>query len=339
MKMGLKSIALIGCGAAALKYYVPALIKHQKKFKKIYFVDVHLEQAKSIATLFDVYETANDYREIVDEVDGAIIAVPHQYHYEIAKFFLEHSKHVLCEKPLVEKPNEAEDIIKIAAKNNVHICVNNTRRMFPIFQKIKEIIDSHKDDLVEIIYVEANKFAWESKTNFYVNPQLGPKGVLLDLGSHVLDLVCWWLEGKPVLTNYEDDSFGGPESFSLINASFDKVNIRILLNRLVDIGNLIHIKFKDFSILANMSNWKQIVYVSSNGKEKSKSISTDFKKYSDMVNAIILNFFEVVYGSENPLIGAADVYNSIDWIDECYRNRKRAQFSWNETVESIIDEK
>lgn len=337
--MTLKNIALIGCGAAAEKYYVPALLKNQKKFKKIYFVDINLEQAKNVASSFQSYDVVDDYMGIVNEIDAAIIAVPHHLHYKIAKFLLEHKKSILCEKPLVEKPDEASEIIQLAAKNKKHVCVNNTRRIFPVFQKIKEIIDLNRKDLLEIQYFEANKFAWESVTHFYVDPRVGPKGILLDLGSHALDLICWWLNGLPDLLEYKDDSYGGPESLSILKASYEDVKIDILLNRLLDIGSSIQIKFKDFMVVAELSEWKQIVYVYKNGNTKKKSIPTKFKKYSEMVNAIILNFINVIYGKETPLISASEVYNSLVLIDKSYQSRKRIELSWNENLERMLYEK
>ena len=37
--------------------------------------------------------------------------------------------------------------------------------------------------------------------------------MLLDFGSHVIDVICWWLGAKPDVVQAETDGFGGPEAF------------------------------------------------------------------------------------------------------------------------------
>ena len=39
------------------------------------------------------------YQDIINDVDAVSIVVPTNLHYKIAKFFIEHKKHVLIEKP------------------------------------------------------------------------------------------------------------------------------------------------------------------------------------------------------------------------------------------------
>ncbi|MDR2091198.1 MAG: Gfo/Idh/MocA family oxidoreductase [Clostridiales bacterium] len=51
----------------------------------------------------------NSYREMAEkaEFDAVIVAVPHYFHVEIAKFFIEKGKHVLIEKPIAVTVGEA----------------------------------------------------------------------------------------------------------------------------------------------------------------------------------------------------------------------------------------
>ena len=41
-----------------------------------------------------------------------------------------------------------------------------------------------------------------------------PRGVLLDIGVHVLDVVCWWLGEAPRVLSASMDGYGGPECFA-----------------------------------------------------------------------------------------------------------------------------
>ena len=42
----------------------------------------------------------SDFRKVLGEVEAAVIAVPTNLHYEVARAFLERGLHVLVEKPL-----------------------------------------------------------------------------------------------------------------------------------------------------------------------------------------------------------------------------------------------
>ena len=60
----------------------------------------------------------NDRTQLLsDKVDAVIVATPVPTHYELVKFFLEHGKHVLCEKPLTLKRSEAVELTDLARKN------------------------------------------------------------------------------------------------------------------------------------------------------------------------------------------------------------------------------
>src|SRR5512136_2285613 len=95
-------IAIIGCGAAAKRYYVPALKKYPDVVRGLYLIDKDPDQAKALAREFGGGAVVTDHREVIGKVDGAIIIVPHFYHHAIALDLLKAGTHVLCEKPLAE---------------------------------------------------------------------------------------------------------------------------------------------------------------------------------------------------------------------------------------------
>ena len=63
--------------------------------------------------------------------------------------------------------------------------------------KIRELIQNGALGRLESIrYVEGNEFGWNSETGFSVNPAITSRGVLNDVGPHVMDTICWWLGGR-----------------------------------------------------------------------------------------------------------------------------------------------
>ena len=81
------------------------------------------------------YYTSN-YDDFLNHVDAVYIATPHLTHYEFARLALEASKHVLCEKPLVLKREEAEELYKLAHKNKVVLYEAIKTAYVPAFNRL-----------------------------------------------------------------------------------------------------------------------------------------------------------------------------------------------------------
>lgn len=57
-----------------------------------------------------------------DEIEAVYIASPNAFHYAQSKLFLEHGKHVICEKPITVEPEEFEELFALAlSKKLVYI--------------------------------------------------------------------------------------------------------------------------------------------------------------------------------------------------------------------------
>ena len=326
-------LAIIGCGAATKRYYVPALKRHPKIVQNLYLVDKNMDYAQELSAEFGGGEIFDDYREVIGRVHGALIALPNFLHYPVSMNFLNAGVHVLWEKPLAETTNEVIEMNQAAEKNNVALCVNNTRRMFPTFKEIKKIIAKGKiGKLKSIDYVEGNTFAWPSATGFYVDPAVSSKGVLIDIGPHVMDLICWWLDGKPIVSEFNDDSFGGPESVANIKAEYDNCKISIFLNRLSDLECHYEIKGELGTLKGDVFEWNKFEISKNSGEFIEMRVSCSAKNYPEFVVPVIDNFIKVVAGDEKSLISGTDVQDSIEIIEECYENRTRFKLPWYDNI-------
>jgi nucleoside-diphosphate-sugar epimerase/predicted dehydrogenase len=323
-KMEKINLSLIGCGAAANRYYLPAITNILNQIENIYLIDKDLNQAQQMAKNFKNGIAESDYNRILGKTQGAIVVLPNVLHFPVVMNLMKEKIHVLCEKPLTETGNEVKEMIQTAENENVFLCVNNTRRMFPNVKKIKRMIQGGELGKVKSIrIVEGNTFAWPSNTGFYVNPKASTRGVLQDIGSHILDLVCWWMEGKAENVVYHDDSFGGPESAASVQATMNGAAIDIFLNRLCDLESKYRIVGEKCSIEGTITDWANIKVVSDSGVIKKIRLKCTEKTYPEFVIPIVRNFIEVIQRKEKPLVSGSDVANSIEFIDTCYRNRKR----------------
>lgn len=332
--MRLPRIALIGCGTVAERYYVPAFRRHPEIVRNLYLVDTNRENAKKIREGLGGGRVSEDLSYVLPEVDGAIILLPNSFHHPVAMECLGAGVHVLCEKPLAELPEQAARLVDTAREKNVFLCVNNTRRIFPAFRAIKEIIDAGSlGRLQEIEYCEGSAFGWPSRTGFYVNPKISSKGILLDLGAHVIDTICWWTGGKPELEDYEDDSYGGPESVVKIRARMDGCTICIVLNRLCELNSAYRIRGRKGQISGKVHEWREFRVRYDTGEEYTKRLTSPARNYPGFVMPVVENFIEVIQGRARPLVSGLDVLDSLTFIHDCYRQRKRFDIPWDREVQ------
>ena len=327
------NIALIGCGAAAKRYYVPAIKNNLDKIGNLYLVDRDTMQAEQVRLEMQKGEVIDDYKKIIGKANGAVIVLPNSMHFPVAMELMKSKIHILCEKPLSETGTEVEEMIRTAEQANVSLCVNNTRRMLPNVNKIKELIEKGEIGKIRRIEItEGNTFAWPSATGFYVDPRVSNKGILADLGSHILDLICWWMGGKAEKVEYSDDSFGGPESVASVKATVNGADVYVFLNRLCDLDNKFQIVGEKGAIEGTIIDWTNLKVISASGKTNKYKLKTSAKTYPEFVLPIVDNFVNVLLGKEKPLVSGADVLHSIEFMEECYRHRKRLENPYYDSI-------
>jgi len=326
-------LAIIGCGAVAQRYYAPALEAFPRVRDSVILVDRDRRSGEALRKILGAGELYTDHREVLEKADGAVVLVPHHLHHAVTMDFLDAGLPVLCEKPLAVSLAEARDMVGKAREKGVALCVNNTRRLFPSFRAVHGIIRSGDLGRLErIVYKEGNAFGWPSATGFYVNPALSPKGILLDLGSHVMDTLSWWAGGRPELVECLDDSYGGPESVVRLTARFGECSLEVVLNRLCELSNTYEVVLGKGRLEGRINDWKRLVVRHGSGAVQVKKLPCGVSTYPGFVKPVLENFLRVLEGAEAPLVSGSDVLDSIDLIDECYRGRKRFPSPWDRGV-------
>jgi scyllo-inositol 2-dehydrogenase (NADP+) len=121
------------------------------------------------------------------EIDLVVITTPNHFHYDLAKKALKAGKHVVVEKPFTVTVDEANELIEIAAKNNLVLSVNHNRRWDSDFLTVRKIVESKK--LGEVVDYEAHfdRFKNEVATGWKEDKNNPGSGILYDLGSHLID--------------------------------------------------------------------------------------------------------------------------------------------------------
>lgn len=89
--------------------------------------DNNKDQANQVAQQCNT-QAFYDYHDLLDHVQAVSIAVPTPKHFEVAKTCLERGIHVLVEKPICTRIEDANQLIAIAKRKNVILQVGHLER-------------------------------------------------------------------------------------------------------------------------------------------------------------------------------------------------------------------
>jgi predicted dehydrogenase len=319
------TIAVIGCGAIADASHIPALARHASIRDRLVLVDRDGARAEAAAARHGVTRTSDDYRSVLGEVDGVVISVPHHLHVPISLDCLSRSVHVLCEKPLADTTAEVERLVEAAETAGVTIGVNNKRRLFSSSRIVKELIDAGTvGELKSFEYYQGAKFDWPATTDSYFGAKGSGKGVLFDLGSHVLDLACWWLGGRPELVSYEDDSRGGTEAVARVVFRHGQCRGLVHLSWLTRLRNSYRIVGSRGSIEGELYDERGVTLVQADGRRVEKKGKVKVDTAQEMMDS----FIATITTGTAPAVPAREVSPSIGLIDECYVTRGLLAAPW-----------
>src|SRR5579863_10222054 len=117
----------------------------------------------------------SDYRELLGKVDAVSIVTPTPTHFAIARDFFAAGAHVLVEKPITETPEEARELIELAARRGRILQVGHLERFNAAILAAEPHLRSPR-------FVECHRLAPYRERGTDVN-------VVLDLMIHDIDIV------------------------------------------------------------------------------------------------------------------------------------------------------
>lgn len=123
-------------------------------------------------------------------VDAVVVATPHADHYEQALAALEAGKHVLCEKPLAVKPEEARLLALRADELRVRLATGLNHRFYPPVADALRLAAEWAIGRVEGVRAEiGHKASPEFLTSWHSDVARSGGGTLMDNGPHACDLI------------------------------------------------------------------------------------------------------------------------------------------------------
>jgi predicted dehydrogenase len=167
-------------------------------------IDPEIAVASARAELLAPDRTYVDYREMAereaqreDGIDAVVIATPPQTHLEIARSFLRHGIHVVCEKPLTGTVEEARQLVEEVHASNQRFLLTHCYTGYPMVRQARELVRSGALGKVKLVDAEfaggdpgvareaedpANRH-WRFRAS-----SMGRAAILGEVGSHAHNL-------------------------------------------------------------------------------------------------------------------------------------------------------
>jgi len=140
----------------------------------------------------------SDYGELLkSDVDAVIIATSNLSHSEIAVAALNAKKHVMCEKPMAITKAQSDAMIKAAEDNGMILCCSYQSRFQAQNYTMKEYIKTGALGNIYFGKAKALRRRGVPTWGSFLNKEIQGGGPLIDIGTHVLDLILWEMD------NYE----------------------------------------------------------------------------------------------------------------------------------------
>ncbi len=155
-------------------------------------VEVNQDLANEKAKLLGIpnaYTFENMLKQ--SDIDVVHICTPNFLHFAQAKAVLLAGKHVICEKPLAVKIEEAEELVSLAASKGLVNAVHFNLRYYPMVRQMKTMRE--KGELGEVYSVMGSYLQdWlflQTDYNWRLEPdKSGDSRAIADIGSHLLDI-------------------------------------------------------------------------------------------------------------------------------------------------------
>lgn len=180
-------IGVVGCG-----YWGPRLARNFNDLptaELVMVADLQLERLAEIKRIYPHVEVTRNFHDLLGHgVDAVVIATPVSTHHRLASAALRADKHVLVEKPLTHRSDQAADLVRLAEDYDVRLMVGHTFEYNPAVEGVRDVIQAGA--LGDVYYLNS------TRVNLgLLQPDIN---VMWDLGPHDVSMISFILGVDPI---------------------------------------------------------------------------------------------------------------------------------------------
>lgn len=333
---------IIGAGAIAQTGYLPA-IGGVPGASLARVVDVDEERARRVADEFDAEGYATDHADVLDAVDAVVVATPPSYHREVARDCMEAGVHVMTEKPAALTSEAAADLVDHSEKQGVHYAISRQLREAPAARLLRTFATNGSLGPIrafEVTYGDETEWAFAS--DYRLDECESGGGVLIDKGSHVLDLLLWIFDCPFDLHSYRDDSYGGLEANAELELSFEGSDVdgTVEVTGSRDVDNEIRLVGERATIAAAPCGTTATLHDRESG-ERTRLTAAEANPPTRSVSRLgrqLRRFADAVRTGEETYVPASTDVEILRLFEACYGSREPMDRPWEDQHVSAPEE-
>ena len=235
-----------------------------------------------------------DYHDLLDDKPDVLsIVVPTTFHKKVALDAIQKGIHVLVEKPIADTVENANEMIKAARKKGVKLMVGHVERFNPAIIKLKELIDSRL--LGNVVSISAKRVG-------LYNPRIKDVGIIIDLGTHDIDIMSY-LSGEKIKEVYAlaGSVVHSHEDHAIIMLSFDNGSSGV-----IDTNWLTPHKVRNLTVIGS-KGIAEVNYIEETLRIFDQEWVRDAKiEKEEPLKLELLHFIDCVQHDKKPLVSGED---------------------------------
>ncbi len=159
--------------------------------------DLGVDESRTYTSFMDMaeQEAARD-----DGIEALSIVTPNHLHFPVAKAFLEHGIHVICDKPLTSSLADAKALVAVAEQSSAHFILTHNYTGYPMIRQARSMVQQGLLGDIRVIQVEypqdwlATKLedSGQKQADWRTDPaRSGMGGCIGDIGTHAFNLAAF----------------------------------------------------------------------------------------------------------------------------------------------------
>jgi nucleoside-diphosphate-sugar epimerase/predicted dehydrogenase len=312
-------------------------------------VDRDVDRARQLAREYGVPTVLGDVRELDPKgVDAAVVATPPSHHAPCCIDLAQRGLHVFVEKPMAITTEAAAAMVDAAEKAGVALAVGLFRRLLPRTRLLRALLESGATGRPLGFDVEQGGVGrGGSATLALMRKDLAGGGVLIDLGSHVLDQLLYVFGGEVELREYYDDARGGIEAECEARLCFyhrgQPVAGRVALSSVRNLRNTVRIECERAVLEVPITERYHVSILPRGlgledplrGGPRAYSLQAGWTDESETAwyeafRAEIDDWLGAIWTGARPQLSGESVLPCVRLIEQCYEQRQPLEEPWIE---------
>jgi predicted dehydrogenase len=187
---------VLGCGIIAYWTHLREL-RRLRGARLVAAADPDMAARKRAAQLagIPVYAEPSDLLERTD-LDAVVICAPSHLHADLAIATARAGKHVYVEKPVATAADDAQRLAETVRQAGIQLAVGFNRRCHPLYVQARDLLAAGAVGALRAVLTSCNEPLISETMPAWKRARSTGGGVLLDLASHHLDLLRWFLDDE-----------------------------------------------------------------------------------------------------------------------------------------------